>query len=73
VLADADVRPAATAGRDVELTRRSDDDRSYLFAINHGPTDAVVNVTGRDLVADTDVDGRLVLGPGAVAVVREQA
>jgi beta-galactosidase len=71
VLTDAAVRPAADAPRDVELVRRSGDGRSYLFAINHGPADAVVTTTGRDLVADTDVGGRLVLGPGAVAVVRE--
>jgi beta-galactosidase len=72
VLADAGARPAAAATRGVELVRRSGDGRSYLFAINHGPTEAVVTATGLDLVGGSDVDGRLVLATGAVAVVRER-
>ena len=57
--------------RGVELVRRTSGPTSYLFALNHRDDEVTVPVTGHDLVADVGTDGRLVLAPGGVAVVRE--
>lgn len=56
----------------VELVRRTGERGSFLFAINHGTSDAEVPVPGHDLVADEPTGGTLRLSPGAVAVVREE-
>lgn len=56
----------------VELVRRTSATGSYLFALNHGVDEVSVPVTGHDLVADAGTQGRLVLPPGGVGVVREQ-
>jgi beta-galactosidase len=69
---EAGVSPAAGAPKGVELVRRSAQDRSYLFAINHTEATATVLTSGHDLVADEAVGRSLTLAPGAVAVVRER-
>lgn len=56
---------------DVEAVRRESDDRSWLFLVNHGSTDALVPARGHDLVSGQDADGRFALPAGAVAVIRE--
>ncbi|WP_207756631.1 beta-galactosidase [Nonomuraea cypriaca] len=69
VCAEAGVPASATPG--VELVRRSHPNgRSYLFAINHTETDAVVEATGTALDG-TRADGRLTVPAGAVRIVRE--
>jgi beta-galactosidase len=71
LLAESGVQPALTAPRGVELVRRSSEDRSFLFALNHTTEDVALAISGHDLVTDADTAGSLVLAPGAVAVVRE--
>jgi len=73
VVARSGVVPVVTDVPDgVEVTRRhADDGRTWLFVLNHTRETATVALTGRDLVAEVDVDGSLELAPGAFAVVRE--
>jgi len=59
------------SGDDVEITRRSDGTRTWLFAINHGSADAVVTVDGVDLLTGAATEGTLTVASGGVAVVRE--
>ena len=64
--------PAARPPEGVELVRRESRDRSYLFALNHGASRAVLAVTGRELLSDKACEGEYVLEPGAVAVLAEE-
>ena len=64
--------PMATAPVGLEATRRTGEDGSYLFLINHGAETAHVRAAGRDLVSARDVSGTLSLKPGMTAVVREE-
>ena len=59
------------SGDDVEIMRRSDGTRTWLFAINHGSADAVVTVDGVDLLTGAATEGTLTVASGGVAVVRE--
>ena len=59
------------SGDDVEIMRRSDGTRTWLFAINHGSADAVVTVDGVDLLTGAATEGALTVASGGVAVVRE--
>ena len=61
------------SGDDVEIMRRSDGTRTWLFAINHASTDAVVTVDGVDLLTGAATGGTLTVASGGVAVVRETA
>ena len=73
LLAEAGVAPVAGTRPGVEVVRRTaEDGRSWVFAINHTDEPAVLEVRGHDLVADQEVGGSLEVGPGGVAVVREQ-
>ncbi len=56
----------------VEVVRRVDSERRYLFVINHGHDDIVHAVTGRDLVTGEVVRGRLRVRGGGVRVVKEE-
>ena len=71
VCTQAGVEPAAEAAVGVEIVRRSGDNGSFLFAINHGPDAARVVADGLDLVSGDPVDGALVLPGGRCAVIRE--
>lgn len=71
VCAGAGVRPAAEVPPGVEVVRRTDGDRSYLFLLNHTDLPATVAAAGVDLVDGSPVTGAVRLPPGAVAVVRE--
>jgi len=64
--------PMVTAPAGLEATRRTGEDGSYLFLINHGSETAHVRAEGRDLVSERDVSGTLSLKPGMAAVVREE-
>ena len=65
---EAGVRPIAAGRAGVELTERTDGDRRWVFVVNHTDTDAVVDVTGHDLVREESFGGRV--PAGEVAVVR---
>ncbi|MHC5795470.1 beta-galactosidase [Lacisediminihabitans sp. FW035] len=56
---------------DLEIMRRSDGDRTWMFAINHGSTDAAVTVAGLELLGGVPTGGTLTVPAGGVAVVRE--
>ena len=62
-----------TAPAGLEVTRRTGENGSYLFLINHGAETAHVRTSGRDLVSDRDVTGTLSLKAGMAAVVREES
>jgi beta-galactosidase len=71
LLAEADVVPVVPPAPGLEASRRRGDDGSWVFLVNHGRDPLEVPVAGVDLVAGGHTDGVLSLGPGAVAVVRE--
>lgn len=69
VYQDAGLAPLdAPAGLEV-VTRRGDT-KDFVFVMNHGETDAVLSITGTDLVSGAEVGGSLELAAGDVAVVR---
>jgi beta-galactosidase len=70
LLVESGVAPAAVADPGVEVVRRrSDDGRSFLFAINHTRSDASVNAAGTDLLTGEQFSGSV--PAGAVAVIAE--
>ncbi len=78
VLAEAGVEPVvADVPVGVDVTRRRDADRSWVFVVNHTDTAVTLDVTGHDLVAERAVggfdnsDGPLRVAAGGCAVVRE--
>ena len=72
VLDAAGVEPTvADLPRGVEVTRRTDGDRSWLFLLNHTDTALTAPAKGYDLVADRAVAAAH-LDPGGVAVLREE-
>ncbi|MEU8392021.1 Beta-galactosidase C-terminal domain, partial [Micromonospora sp. NPDC048843] len=71
LLAEADVRPAASAPPGVEVVRRRDGDRTWLFAINHTDTEVRLPAYGVELLTGGHCAGELALPAGEVAVVRE--
>ncbi|RLP86811.1 beta-galactosidase [Micromonospora sp. CV4] len=68
---EAGVRPAAQAPTGVEVVRRRDGERSWLFAINHTESEVRLAVTGTELLTGTECAGELTVPAGEVAVVRE--
>ena len=71
IVDEAGVAPAHTVTGDVEVVRRSDGDRTWTFAINHGDSVAVVHVDGVDLLTPApSPDGRLTVAAGGIAAVR---
>lgn len=68
--AGATREPGASA--EVEITRRSDGERTWRFVVNHGPAAVDVDVRGTELVTGSAVDGRLSVPAGAVRVIREE-
>lgn len=72
-LHEAGVRPIGAPGDgSVEVVRRTDGSRSYVFVINHGTQPVEYAATGRDLITGAAVPGLLRVPPGAVRVVREE-
>ncbi|MFF1252818.1 beta-galactosidase [Pseudarthrobacter sp. NPDC058329] len=70
LLEESGVAPVAAADPGVELTRRrSDDGRSFLFAINHTRSSGAVQASGVDLLSGQRFDG--VVPAGSVAVIAE--
>ncbi|MEU7925316.1 beta-galactosidase [Micromonospora sp. NPDC049107] len=71
LLDEAGVRPAAQAPTGVEVVRRRDGERTWLFAINHTSSDVRISATGVELLTGTRCAGELTVPAGEVAVVRE--
>jgi beta-galactosidase len=73
VTAEAGVEPVCpvTWSDEVDVTRRSGPGGSWLFVLNHGSKDVDIAVTGHDLVDDEPVAGRITVGAGRSAVIRE--
>lgn len=70
LLAESCVAPAAVADPGVELVRRrSDDGRSFLFAINHTRSNASVEASGIELLTGERFAGSV--PAGSVAVIAE--
>jgi beta-galactosidase len=67
----AGVRPVVDAVPGVEVVRRQQDERSWLFVLNHTEQPVEVPATGRELIGDADCSGSVVVPAGGVAVVRE--
>jgi beta-galactosidase len=57
----------------VEVVRRRDERRSYLFVVNHGEVDIEHAVTGWELVTGEAIGGLLRVPAGEVRVVREES
>jgi beta-galactosidase len=71
ILEEVELVPVADAGPDVEVVRRSDGERSWLFVINHSAAEARLTVAGVELISGDTVAGTLRVPAGRVAVVRE--
>ncbi|MFI7660457.1 beta-galactosidase [Micromonospora parva] len=71
LLTEAGVRPAASAPPGVEVVRRRDGDRSWLFAINHTDTEVRLPARGVELLSGAQCAGELTVPAGEVAVIRE--
>ncbi|MGP9601795.1 beta-galactosidase [Brachybacterium sp. AOP42-E1-35] len=73
IAAAAGVEPAVPGlHRDVEAVRRfAEDGTTYLFVLNHSDRDQVVQVSGQELLRDTEAVGAHTVPAGAVAVIRE--
>ena len=72
ILADAGVQAVVPPIDDVEIVRRTDGTRSWLFVINHSASAARIAVSGWDLLNNREVGAALDVPAGAVAVVREE-
>ncbi|MFF8808415.1 beta-galactosidase [Streptomyces omiyaensis] len=70
--AEAGVVPVVEAPHGLEAVRRTGEKHAYLFLINHTPETCRVPVTGIGLAGGEITDGRAVVPPGGVVVVREE-
>lgn len=66
----AGAHPTLDAPPGVEVVRREAADRSWVFVLNHTSADATVQVVGRELLTNTDVE-QLTVPPGGAAVVQQ--
>ncbi|WP_309124726.1 beta-galactosidase [Arthrobacter sp.] len=72
ILDDAGVSPEhPAAGYGIEAVRRYAGDSAYLFLLNHTGEAVDVDVSGHNLLTDSEVNGPTTLGPGAALIVRE--
>ncbi|MGN9895024.1 beta-galactosidase [Micromonospora sp. L31] len=71
LLAEAGARPPVAAPTGVEVVRRRDGDRSWLFVINHTDAEVRLEVTGTELLGGARCAGELRVPAGEVTVVRE--
>ncbi len=70
---DAHTPRLRAASGELELVRRTDGERSILFAINHTDHDATVHARGRDLVNEEPVSGTVGVPAGGVRIIEESA
>lgn len=73
VVTDSGATRLPGAGAQVEVMRRSSDDASYLFVINHSTAVVEVPATGMELVCGDVVNGVLVVPAGVARIVREES
>ncbi|MEU4400012.1 beta-galactosidase [Micromonospora orduensis] len=71
LLDEAGVRPAAPAPPGVEVVRRRDGERTWLFVLNHTGAEIRLPVAGVELLTGARYAGELTVPAGEVAVVRE--
>nr|MDT0660945.1 beta-galactosidase [Micromonospora sp. DSM 115978] len=71
VLDETGVSAVTEASPGVEAVRRSSDEASYLFLLNHAEAEGWAAATGVDLLTGVRHGGRVGLPAGGVAVVRE--
>ncbi|TNH26981.1 beta-galactosidase [Micromonospora orduensis] len=71
LLDEAGVRPAAPAPPGVEVVRRRDGERTWLFVLNHTGAEIRLPVAGVELLTGARCAGELTVPAGEVAVVRE--
>ncbi|GAA5206336.1 beta-galactosidase [Streptomyces thinghirensis] len=69
--AQAGAHPVVDAPPGLEAVRRTGEEHAYLFLINHTLDTAHVSVTGVGVAGAEITDGRVVVPPGDVVVVRE--
>lgn len=65
----------ASASNDVEVIRRRSNRNVYTWLLNHGSEPQYVEglPVGRELLSDSEVDGKLKLKPFGVAIVQSRA
>ncbi len=70
---EAGVAPPLEAPRGVEVTRRLNENGSFLFLLNHNtaPTPLTLPRPGHDLLTDTPLAGTIVMEPYGVIVLKE--
>ncbi|MBF4569981.1 beta-galactosidase [Plantibacter sp. VKM Ac-2880] len=71
ILEETGVERVARVSDGVEAVRRASSSASYLFLVNHTDEAAWTDATGVDLLTGAEHEGRVVLAPGGVAVLRE--
>ncbi|MEV7331509.1 beta-galactosidase [Micromonospora sp. NPDC093244] len=71
LLDEAGVRPAVPAPTGVEVVRRRDGERTWLFVLNHTGAQVRLPVAGVELLTGERCAGELAVPAGEVAVVRE--
>ncbi|MGC5288809.1 beta-galactosidase [Micromonospora sp. DT231] len=71
LLDEAGVRPPVPAPPGVEVVRRRDGERTWLFVLNHTEAEIRLPARGTDLLTGARCSGELMVPAGAVAVVRE--
>ncbi|WP_231116399.1 beta-galactosidase [Motilibacter rhizosphaerae] len=71
LLAETGVVPVAQVPAGVEAVRRTSEDGSWLFLLNHSASEASVPAAGTELVTGRSVEGTVTVPAGGVAVVRE--
>ena len=68
---DAGLPAAREVPAELEMVRRTGDDRSYLFLINHSPEPVTIDGKGLDLLTGALHDGQVTVPSGGVVVLRE--
>lgn len=72
ILDEAGVLPENPRSLDrVEVVRRRSGEHTYLFVINHSDQDHELEAHGFELIAQTPVDGDLLIAGGDVRIIRE--
>jgi len=72
LVTEAGIEPVADTVPGVEVVRRRGDATSYLFVLNHTIGPATIPANGVDLLTGNVVIGKLEIGAGVVAVIREE-
>lgn len=67
------IEPVLDTPEDVEATKRNDDDRSYIFLLNHSDETKEIDlkaIEGMDLLSGEAVKGKILLKPKDVAIIK---